>query len=107
MSWDNVGKDIERGPLGTFKWFAIAVVVLFLFFGVLNAVGLIGGKVVERQVLKNSFQYKEGMEQRAAILESNIAEIDIRLQQNPENADDLRSQRMILSAQLRAITINE
>jgi hypothetical protein len=57
--------------------------------------------------MKNSFQYKEGMEQRAAILQASITELDIRLQQNPDNRQDLQNQRSILSAQLRAITINK
>lgn len=106
MSWDKVESDIEKGPFSAFKWLAILVICLFVLFGFLNAVGLVGGKAVERMVLKNSFQYKEGMAQRGAILEANLAEIDVLIAQQPNN-DELKGQKRILTAQLRAITINE
>lgn len=87
--------------------FIIVLVVLSgLFFG-LRSLGLIGSTIVEREVFKQSFQYKEGMEQRAAIMEANITEIDIMLQGNPGNKQDLINQKSILRAQLRAITINQ
>lgn len=108
MSWDKVEGDVTRGPLGLFKWLAIAAVLLFVLFGTLNAVGLIGGKAVERAVIKTSFQYKEGMEQRAAIWEASLIEIDILMQTaSAEEAAALRNQRAVISAQLRAITINQ
>lgn len=107
MNWNKVESDLEKGPLGAFKWVVIATLLLFLLFGLLSALGKIGGTTVDRAVMKTSFQYKEGMEQRAAILQASIAEIDIRLQSNPDNRQDLQNQRAILSAQLNAITINE
>ena len=106
-NWEKVEKDIERGPFGLFKWIAIAVVLIFILFGVLRSVGLIGSTAVERAVLKNSFQYKEGMAQRGAILEANLAEIEASLIKHPENRRQLLAQKKVLEAQLRAIAINE
>jgi len=108
MSWDKVAGDVTRGPAGLVKWIVIAVVLLFVLFGTLNAVGLIGGKAVEHAVIKQSFQYKEGMAQRAAIWEASLVEIDILLQTaTAEEAAALRKQRAVISVQLRAITINK
>lgn len=107
MSWDKVGKDVEGGPFGLFKWVVIGVVLVTVLFGGINLIMKPATMAVDRIVMKNSFQYVEGMEQRAAILQANIAEIDIRLSQNPENKTDFQNQRSILSAQLRAITINQ
>ena len=87
--------------------FVVAVIVLSVIFFGLRSVGLIGSTAVEREVFKQSFQYKEGMQQRASILEANIAEIDVLLRSNPENKQDLINQKSILRAQLRAITINK
>jgi len=107
MSWEKVEKDVERGPLGLFKWIALFVLAAVLLFGGLNLLMKPASMAVDRLVMKNSFQYKEGMEQRAAILSANISEIDILLQSNPSNQKDLQAQRMILSGQLRAITVNQ
>lgn len=107
MSWNDVGNDVEKGPLGLVKWTVITVVFLFVLFGLLNAFGLIGGTVVQREVFRNSFQYKAGMEQRGAILEANIAEIDLQIQQKPQMREQLEGQKSVLQAQLRAITIND
>lgn len=106
MSWGKVEIDVGGGPGGLFKWILIATIALFVTVGVLNSVGMVGGKAVESAVLKNSFQYKEGMEQRAALLEASIIELDIRIAQDPSN-QGLRDQKSILSARLRAITINQ
>ncbi len=84
----------------------IIIVISIISFG-LKSLGLIGSTIIEREVFKQSFQYKEGMAQRAAIMEANIAEITIMLQSNPENKQNLIKQKMILNAQLRAITINQ
>lgn len=107
MSWDKVEKDISRGPLGAYKWLVIGVVSLVLIFGGLNLFMKPASMAVDRIVMKTSFQYREGMAQRGAILEANIVEIDILLQSNPENRQGLLNQRSVLRSQLRAITINE
>lgn len=82
------------------------IVISGLFFG-LRSIGLIGSTIVERQVFENSFQYKTGMAQRAAVLEANIAEIDSLLMSNPDNKQELLNQKSVLKVQLRAITINQ
>jgi len=107
MSWTKVEKDVESGPLGAFKWLAAGVIALVVLFGGISLFTKPASMAVDRLVMKHSFQYKEGMEQRGAILEANIAELDIALQGNPENRQDLINQKRILSAQLRAITINQ
>jgi len=107
MSWNKVEKDLESGPVGAFKWLAIGVVILMIFFDGLGFVSKYLSVNADRVITKQSFQYKEGMQQRAAILEANIEELDILLARNPENRADLEAQRSILRAQLRAITINK
>lgn len=92
-------------------WKVMPLIVLMLVIVssigfAMKSAGLIGSTMVEAAVFKHSFQYKEGMAQRAAIMEASIIEIDIRLQGNPENYQDLVNQKSILNAQLRAITIN-
>ena len=84
----------------------IIVIISVIGFG-LNSAGLIGSTMVERVVFEQSFQYKTGMAQRGAILEANIAEVDILLRDNPENRQDLLNQRSVLNVQLKAITINQ
>jgi hypothetical protein len=107
MSWNKVEKDVEAGPMGLLKWIAFFAIAITVIFGGLNLFMKPANMAVDRMVMKHSFQYKEGMEQRAAILEANISELDIMLQQNPENRQDIVNQKRILSAQLKAITINE
>lgn len=107
MSWDKVGNDIEKGPFGLFKWIAIFAVMFTLIFGGIAWITKPASMAVDRIVTKNSFQYKEGMEQRAAILKANLVEIDAELASGADNPQELRKQRMIISAQLKAITINE
>lgn len=110
MSWSKVEKDIESGPFGLFKWFIVLIIVfcigggIFFFF---DQASKPINTAVDRIVMKNSFQYKEGMEQRAAILEASITEIDLALQGNPDNRSDLINQKRVLNAQLRAIKINK
>lgn len=105
-SWNDVDKDLEAGPFRAFKWVAILVVLIVLLFGGIGLLLRPASVAVDRLVMKNSFQYREGMEQRGAILEANIAEVDALLQQNPSNRDELLAQKRVLNAQLRAITIN-
>lgn len=107
MSWENVKKDVESGPTGLMKWVAILVVSCTLLFGGINLFMKPVTMAVDREVMKQSFQYREGMEQRAAILQANIIEIDVQIQQYPEDAQSLLGQKRILQAQLRAITINQ
>lgn len=80
------------------------IVLLFAILFGLRSLGLIGGKIVERQVLVNSHQYIEGMEQRAGVLKANIAEIDVMIASGASNKDGLLGQKRVLKAQLLAIT---
>lgn len=107
MSWEKVSEDVSKGPFGAFKWFFIFIVLIGGLFTGLSHVTRPMSVVVDRLVTKQSFQYKEGMEQRAAILQATLAEIDLLLQSNPENREDLIKQKMIISAQLKAITVNQ
>ena len=107
MSWEKVEKDVDGGPYGLMKWIAIFAVFIAILFGGISLFMKPASMAVDRIVMKNSFQYKEGMEQRAAILQANITEVDILLQSNPANSQDLRNQKMILKSQLKAITINQ
>lgn len=107
MTWEKVEKDVTKGPLGLIKWIVLFVLFGVLFFGGIRFFMMPAKMAVERVVMKNSFQYVEGMEQRAATLKASIAEIDVMMQRFPEKTEALSGQRMILSAQLRAITINQ
>lgn len=84
----------------------VLVVMAAIIFGV-RSVTKVGSTIVERKVFENSFQYQKGMEQRAAIIESNIVEIDALLRGNPPNKGALINQRAVLKSHLRAITINK
>lgn len=78
-----------------------------MLFGGISLITKPASMAVDRIVQKNSFQYREGMEQRGAILQANIVEIDALIQQYPDRRNELQSQRSIISAQLNAITINQ
>lgn len=93
------------------KFFKNYVVIIGLYVAVavpLTIWGWVtkfGNTVAERVVFENSFQYKEGMAQRAAILQANIAEIDIALSSGSGDREELLGQKRALKAQLNAITI--
>lgn len=56
---------------------------------------------IERQVIINSHQYKEGMQQRANILQANIEEVKVMIAQDPTN-EQLKGQLRALTAQYKA-----
>ncbi len=81
----------------------LAFVVLIL---ILNAVSKPVNVAIEHKVMKESHQYKEGMEQQARILEVNIAEVE----ENMKNATDQEAKKMegqlrILKLKLKALEI--
>lgn len=83
------------------KGIGILVLTLLIFTGIgwiLKPVD----KMVDRAVMVNSHQYKEGMEQRAITLQSNIAQLEGRIAMNPENVEELRAQKRALQIQLQA-----
>ena len=81
----------------------ITLAILFAF----SSGALFLGKKVERAVLVNSHQYIEGMEQRGAIMQANLAEAQARLaaESDPEVKANIQSQISVLKAQLSAIRI--
>lgn len=84
-------------------WKVIGLIILTLL--IFTGVGWVMkpvDKMVEREVMVNSHQYKEGMEQRAITLQSSIAELDGRIAMNPENVAELRAQKRALQIQLQA-----
>ena len=64
MSWDKVEKDVESGPFGLFKWIVIATILMVVLFGGISLFTKPSSMAVDRIVMKHSFQYREGMEQR-------------------------------------------
>lgn len=76
----------------------LTIVTLTVTSGVLYQFGVVG----ERVAFENSFQYSEGMNQRARTLQAQIDQIDILLMSNPENYQELQAQKRILTAQLNA-----
>lgn len=105
MSWDNVEKDVGGGPGGLMKWIVIGVVFFALLFGGLNFIMRPASVAMDNIVFKNSYQYKEGMAQRGAILEAQLAEIDMNMIKFPEKAEELAAQRRVFEVQLRATRI--
>jgi len=68
----------------------------------LRAIFLPANLAIERMAITHSYQYKAGMESRAAILRANIAGIDAMLSAGEGNTKVLRAQKRGLTAQLQA-----
>jgi len=77
----------------------LTIVILAIIGGGLRIAGVFG----ERVVFENSFQYKEGMRQRANVLEAQIAEIDMQISINPDMSQQLSAQRKVLQIQLKGM----
>jgi hypothetical protein len=106
MSWDKVEKDVESGPGGLFKWILIAIILFALLFGVLRWTGMIGETLVQRTVFENSYQYKKGQEQRGAMLEAQLMQIEASIVQSSGDArQGLIAQKKVIEAQLMAVRI--
>lgn len=102
MSIEKEFTSFEKHPKTTIAKWVLFLAILFGAVGML-AKGLMPvNKMIERQTLVNSHQYIEGMEQRARILEANIAEINAMIATNPDNVNELLAQKRALSAQLNA-----
>ena len=100
---DEARTVVKEAHWTIWKVLPIILILFVIGFG-LKSIGLIGGKAVERQVLVNSHQYIEGMEQRAGVLKANIAEIDAMISTGQGDRDELMGQKRVLKAQLQAIT---
>lgn len=86
-----------------FKTISIIILTILIF----SALGwglYVGGMFVERQAIKASHQYKEGMEQKAANLEAQILEAEQSLYStnDQEVKKGIERQIKVLKAQLRA-----
>jgi len=84
-------------------WILLLTMLSGIMLGVLNMAGSIGKTVVERVVFEQSFQYSEGMKQRAATLEANIAEIDMLIATGQGNQEQLLAQKSVLRVQLNSM----
>ncbi len=91
------------------KWFIFGGVLLLIVIAIGWALMPVG-KMVERKVLVESHQYKEGMADRAATLRASLAEIDSRLAymvatetEDTQLRGDLEAQRATINVQLNAI----
>lgn len=106
MTIEKQVEGFEKKPIRSlFKW----AIILCLLGGVFTAwhyARMPAKMAIERQVMKQSFQYKEGMAQRAAILEANIIEVENQLRMDPTN-QGLEGQLRTLKAQHRATLINQ
>ena len=77
----------------------LTILVLAVVGGGLKVAGVFG----ERVVFENSFQYKEGMKQRANTLEAQITEIEMNIIKNPEMSVQLIAQKKVLQIQLNGM----
>jgi len=87
-------KDYSKGV----GYLILTIVILGAVGGAMNVIGVFG----ERIAFENSFQYKKGMESRALVLQSQIAEVDMNIIKNPEMTDQLNAQKKVLLIQLQA-----
>lgn len=97
---------------GIFQAWGLWLLILVLF-GTVGTVskylGMWGDVTMERIIVKNSFQYKEGMRQQAAIWEAQLVDLDN--QAMTCNTDELcagiEGQKRLVKSRLRAATINQ
>ena len=86
------------------KWVLWAITIC-VFITVIGWVMKPVDMAVERAVLVNSHQYKEGMADRASVLGASIAEVESRLMttSDPTTRKGLENQASALRIQLNAI----
>lgn len=85
------------------KWVFWGIAILILLTVIGWAMRPISMRV-DREVMVQSHQYKEGMAERVAVLQATITEIDIRLSMGLDEKarKGLEAQRSIINAQLIA-----
>lgn len=93
-----MGEKLEA--TGWWIWAVAMLVILVVVVGGLNAAGIIGKTWVERKVFEQSYQRSEGLKERIATFEAQLAEINARLAANPN-----QSTTQSLMAQKAAITV--
>lgn len=87
----------------TTRWLvtgAASVVTLFAFLFALNAMGLIGGTIVEREVFEQSFQYSEARDTAIATYQAQLAEIEAQLRRS-DISEATRANLQAQAARLR------
>lgn len=97
---NEVGRWVRRG----IGWTVLAMVVLGIVGGILNAFGLIGGTILEREVYENSYQYTEARKSEIMTYEAQLAEIDARLSDSaldPQTRAQLEGTRSAIQVRLR------
>lgn len=96
-------KKPENEKWSATKWFFLCIAGIIILV-VLGWFLMVGEKMVERKVLVESHQYKEGMIDRHDTLEASLAEIDTRLKGNisEQTRQDLEAQRATINVQLQA-----
>jgi hypothetical protein len=87
-----------------FSWFMFVVLLTVILTVVGWALWPVE-KMVERQVMINSYQYKAGMQDQIAILQASLAEVETRLASDnldKVTRDNLLAQKATINVQLQA-----
>jgi len=82
MSIGELEQGYREEKKGFKKWWILILGLIILtsvIFTGLRYVGLIGTTVIEREVFKNSFQYKEARKSEIATYNAQLVEIDRKL----------------------------
>ena len=96
---EDLGEKVEFS-----SWWMVVVALLVVtagIFGIVNAFGMWGRTVVEREVLTHSHQYREARSSEVSTYEAQLAELRGRL--GREDLTD--SQRREIEALISSITI--
>ncbi len=85
-------------------WGLALLVLTIVILVLLNFVGVIGSTMVEREVLKNSHQYKEARSSEVVMYEAQLTEINSQLSNttDPATRNALKSQQAAINVRLRA-----
>lgn len=85
------------------KWAAVIVAIVLVVVVIGFALRPVSMRV-EREVLVQSHQYKEGMADRVAVLQATISQIDIQLttELDEQTRRNLINQRAVINVQLNA-----
>lgn len=86
------------------KAFLIGLVAIISLV-VLGTVIKVWNTAAERVIFENSFQYTQGMQSRALVLQAQIAQIDANIINNPSLRSQLMAQRKVLEIQLQATNL--
>jgi hypothetical protein len=78
---------------------------IMLSMVVLGTILKVWNTAAERVIFENSFQYTQGMQSRALVLQAQIAQIDANIINNPSLRSSLLAQRKVLELQLQATNL--